>query len=42
VRERRSPHKIPSTYLRRFPYWPFNLKFFAHPSCVVRALLPLV
>jgi hypothetical protein len=38
ARERRSPHKTPSTYLRRFPYWPFKLKFFAHPSCVVRAL----
>ena len=38
ARERRSPHRTPSTYLRRFPYWPFSLKFFAHPSCVVRAL----
>jgi hypothetical protein len=42
ARERRSPHRTPSTYLRRFPYWPFSLKFFAHPSCVVRALLLLV
>jgi hypothetical protein len=42
ARERRSPHKTPSAYLRRFPYWPFSLKFFAHPSCVVRALLLLV
>jgi hypothetical protein len=39
---RRSPHKTPSAYLRRFPYWPVSLKFFAHPSCVVRALLLLV